>query len=342
VKNSILHFDLPAHLIAQHPIEPRDACRLLVVDRSTDQLQHQHFFDLPSLLRPGDLLVLNDSRVIPARLLGKRQNTGGKWEGLFLQELPEGRWELLAKSGGKPQPGEMIEIHPEFHLILEKREDSHWIAIPKPAGNAIELLEKIGSMPLPPYIRKGLAEDRDKQDYQTVYAQPSGSVAAPTAGLHFTDRVFHGLKERGVETATVTLHVGLGTFEPMRTDDPKEHVMHGEWGCVAEATVDKILACQARGGRVIAVGTTATRTLETAAKSGTISAFSGFTNHFIYPPYDWKVVDGLITNFHLPQTTLLLLVAAMIGEDRLMQAYQEAIRREYRFFSYGDAMLILP
>jgi S-adenosylmethionine:tRNA ribosyltransferase-isomerase len=338
----LLDYDLPHHLIAQEPAADRDASRLLVVDRSTGRLSHHHFRDLPDLLNPGDLLVLNDTRVLPARLVGKRENTGGRWEGLFLRETPEGLWELLAQTRGHPANGEVIAIEPgPLTLTLRGRAGGHWLAEPTPPGRPADLLAVSGRVPLPPYIRKGRADAADRERYQTVYARADGSVAAPTAGLHFTPAVFDRLKARGIAWAHITLHVGLGTFEPMKSNDPVQHTMHAEWGEVPAATVEAIRACTARGGRVIAVGTTATRALESAARGGELGMWTGETDIFIHPPYRFRVPDGLITNFHLPRTTLLLLVAAFAGAELVKAAYTEAIREQYRFYSYGDAMLVL-
>jgi len=338
----LLDYDLPPHLIAQEPAADRDASRLLVVDRSTGRLSHHHFRDLPELLNPGDLLVLNDTRVLPARLVGKRARTGGKWEGLFLRETPDGLWELLAQTRGHPAVSEVIAVEPgPLRLTLRGRAGGHWLAEPWPPGRPAELLAVSGQVPLPPYIRKGRAGAADRERYQTVYARADGSVAAPTAGLHFTPGVFDRLTARGIGWARVTLHVGLGTFEPMKTNDPAQHRMHAEWGEVPAAAVEAIHSCKARGGRVIAVGTTATRALESAARGGELAPWSGETDIFIHPPYRFRVLGGLITNFHLPRTTLLLLVAAFAGAELVKAAYAEAIREGYRFYSYGDAMLVV-
>jgi S-adenosylmethionine:tRNA ribosyltransferase-isomerase len=334
-------YDLPPHLIAQEPAADRDASRLLVLDRSTGSLTHRHFRDLPDLLSPGDLLVLNDTRVLPARLVGRRERTGGKWEGLFLRQTPDGLWELLAQTRGHPATGEVIAIDPgPLRLTLRSRAGGHWLAEPSLAGSPAELLAVSGQVPLPPYIRKGQAGTADKDRYQTVYARADGSVAAPTAGLHFTPAVFDRLRARGIGWATVTLHVGLGTFEPIKTADPSQHRMHAEWGEVSVSTVEAVRACRARGSRVIAVGTTATRAIESAARGGELRPWRGETDIYIYPPYRFRAIDGLITNFHLPRTTLLLLVAAFAGSELVKRAYEEAVRDEYRFYSYGDAMFV--
>jgi S-adenosylmethionine:tRNA ribosyltransferase-isomerase len=380
-------YQLPEDLIAQHPAARRDESRLLVVRRATGDLEHRVFRDLPELLTAGDLLVLNDTRVLPARLVGRRAKTGGKWEGLFLRQTAEGLWELLAQTRGYAEVGEAIatELGP-FRLILRGRTpDRHWLMEPDPPGEPAELLGRFGQIPLPPYVRKGRAADADADRYQTVFAERTGSVAAPTAGLHFTSELLARLADAGVGTARVTLHVGLGTFEPVKTDDPAKHRIHSEWCEVGQPTVDAILACKARSGRVVAIGTTSTRTLESAARQfspsplagegsreatgeGTafvfpspgslreppsptrgeglkarpvLRPFAGETGLYVRPPFEFRVIDGLVTNFHLPRTTLLLLVGAFAGSELLRKAYEEAIREKYRFYSYGDAMLIL-
>ena len=338
--NSSLFFDydLPAHLIAQRPATPRDAARLLVVRPNSDALEHRTFRDLPDLLRPGDLLVLNDTKVIPARLVGRRESTGGRWECLFLREHPGGPWEVMAKTRGHPGSGEVFVSDSGLRMVLTGRTaDRHWLMRPDPLGSPAELLAVHGMMPLPPYIRDGLAEPADADRYQTVFAVRSGSVAAPTAGLHFTPELFARLAAAGVLTARVTLHVGLGTFAPVKGADPTQHTIHAEWCEVGPETVDAIRAAKANGGRVVAVGTTTTRTLETAG----LRPFRGESSLFIHPPFDFRVVDALVTNFHLPRTTLLLLAQSLAGSDLLRRAYREAVDRGYRFYSYGDAMLIL-
>ena len=336
-------FELPPELIAQHPTSRRDDSRLMVIDRTNKTITHRFFRDLPELLAPHDLLVLNDTRVVPARLVGHREGTGGRWEGLYLRDRDEHDWEMLTQTRGKPQPGERVVIVPgEFSLTLLERSEGHWLVRPEPAGSSAELLERYGQIPLPPYIRKGVEEPEDRQRYQTVFARHAGSVAAPTAGLHFTPELLEDLNDRGVRHTHVTLHVGLGTFAPIKTEDPTRHEMHSERGEVGVSAVEAIEACHRAGGRVISVGTTATRALESAAAGKeTLTAWSGDTRIFIHPPYQFRVIDCLITNFHLPRTTLLLLVASLCGKDLLHRAYAEAIRERYRFFSYGDAMLIV-
>ena len=335
-------YELPDRLIAQHPAARRDEARLLVVRVGSGELEHRVFHELPALLRAGDLVVRNDTRVIPARVVGTRVATGGQWEGLFLRESA-GAWELLAKTRGYPDLGETFATASGLTLTLAGRTaDRHWLMTPSLPGSAAEVLLTHGSIPLPPYIRKGRAEAADGDRYQTVYARDAGSVAAPTAGLHFTPEVFAELQTRGVNTASVTLHVGLGTFASVKVEDPTRHAIHAEWCEVSPATARAVNATRADGGRVVAVGTTTTRTLETAATDGCVRPFRGESALYIHPPYQFRAVDVLLTNFHLPRTTLLLLVQALTGSDLLRHAYAEAVRREYRFFSYGDAMLVLP
>jgi S-adenosylmethionine:tRNA ribosyltransferase-isomerase len=334
-------YTLPPHLIAQHPCAERDQSRLLVVRRAEGSLEHRVFHELPDLLNPGDLLVLNDTRVLPARLLGRREHTGGKWEGLFLCAQAEGTWELLCQTRGRLSAGEWIAVEPaplRLQLIGQSPE-GHWLVRPDLADSPVDLLSRYGQVPLPPYIRKGRAEAPDVGRYQTIFARNTGSVAAPTAGLHFTDRVFDRLAQRGIDRAFVTLHVGLGTFQPIQ-GELTQHRMHREWGELPEATAAAIKACRQRGGRAVAVGTTSVRVLETAAVDG-LRPWSGQTELFIHPPYRFRAIDALVTNFHLPRSTLLLLVAALAGVDLVGRAYRTAIEQEYRFFSYGDAMLIL-
>lgn len=336
-------YQLPEQLIAQHPAARRDESRLLVVRRGLGALEHRIFRDLPELLARGDLLVLNDTLVVPARLVGRREATSGKWEGLFLSQNPDGLWEMLAQTGGYPQEGSRFISDTGLRLTLRGRTpDRHWLMEPEPGGNAMELLKQYGHIPIPPYIRKGQAWSGDEERYQTVYAERAGSVAAPTAGLHFTPELFDRLSTAGIGTARVTLHVGLGTFLPVKVDDPAQHPMHSEWCEVGRGAVDAIQAARARGHRVVAVGTTTTRTLESAALPAGLQPFSGPTSLYIRPPFEFQVVDALITNFHLPHTTLLLLVGAFAGSELLEHAYREAIARGYRFYSYGDAMLVLP
>jgi S-adenosylmethionine:tRNA ribosyltransferase-isomerase len=340
-------YDLPPDLIAQAPCPERDLCRLLVVRRATQSLEHRTFNELPDLLNPGDLLVLNDTRVVPARLVGRRARTGGRWEGLFLRELPDRSWEILSKSRGRLLVGEKLQVEPgplQLELV-KKTEDGHWLVRPvvedASPSSAFDLLERHGQVPLPPYIRKGVAEAADRERYQTVYARRAGAVAAPTAGFHFTPQLFDRLQKRGIGWTFLTLHVGLGTFQPIQTADVSKHMMHREWGELTSEAAEAIAACKSRRGKVIAVGTTGVRVLETVAASGAIRPWRGETDLYIFPPFAFRVVDALITNFHLPRTTLLLLVSAFGGTCLMKQAYQAAIEKRYRFFSYGDAMLIL-
>jgi S-adenosylmethionine:tRNA ribosyltransferase-isomerase len=315
----------------------------LAARRSDQSLQHRRFHELPTILEPGDLLVLNDTRVLPARLLGQRARTGGKWEGLFLRELPDASWEMLCQARGSLQEGEIIEVQPgPLRLQLVSRLSAgRWQVKPLRSGKANELLDQSGAVPLPPYIRKGVARPEDRLAYQTIYAKHPGAAAAPTAGLHFTERLFADLAERGVGWTMVTLHIGPATFQPVQADDYTKHPMHAEWGQLTQPAVDAIRACKERGGRVVAVGTTSVRVLESVARRGTLQAWEGETDLYIHPPYEFKIVDALVTNFHLPRTTLLLLAAAFAGGDFLGRAYESAIAERYRFYSYGDAMLIV-
>ncbi len=340
--NLFFDYELPTRSIAQYPAEPRDAARLLVARRGSANLAHRTVRDLPELLRAGDLLVVNDTKVLPARLVGKRTDTGGKWEALYLKTADRSDWEVLAQTRGFANLGERFTTDSGLTLILAGRTDErHWLMTPESSGTAVELLAIHGQIPLPPYIRKGRALAADIDRYQTVYATHSGSVAAPTAGLHFTPELFERLKTAGIATARVTLHVGLGTFAPVKADDPTHHAIHAEWCEVTAETVEAIRTTKARGGRVIAVGTTTARTLESAAIANGLKPYRGESGLFIHPPFEFRVVDGLFTNFHLPRTTLLLMVQAMTGADELKAIYIEAIVEQYRFYSYGDAMLYL-
>lgn len=342
METSAFDFVLPDELIALHPAEPRDRSRLLVVRRSEGRWEHRTFADLPGYLRPGDTLVRNNTRVVPARLLGHRESTGGKWEGLFLRALPGGSWEILATTRGHPVVGESVSVGHGLRLTLEsKGEGGRWIVRPEGSSSAEALLEQHGQVPLPPYIRKGKEGPGDRLRYQTLYAQVPGAVAAPTAGLHFTGEVFAALEARGVGVLDATLHVGLGTFRPIDAERIEEHTLHAEWAELTAPTAEALRACKSRGGRVVAVGTTSARLLETAARSGTIQPFVGETALYLKPGHAFQAVDGLITNFHLPRSSLLVLVSALAGFELIREAYAEAIRERYRFYSYGDAMLIL-
>jgi S-adenosylmethionine:tRNA ribosyltransferase-isomerase len=338
-----LDYDLPERLIAQEPCPERDGSRLLVVRRAEGLLEHRLFRDLPELLAPGDLLVLNDTRVLPARLIGWRAETGGKWEGLFLRTSEDGLWEILCQTRGRLRDGETICLDSgPLQLTLERRSTAgRWLARPDPSGPAAELLGRFGHVPLPPYIRKGRSTPADRDRYQTVYARKAGAVAAPTAGLHFTPDLFERLGARGIECTFITLHIGLGTFRPLEAVNPENHKMHSEWGELNQAAVSAIERCRKCGGRVVAVGTTCVRLLETVAATGELRPWSGETELYIHPPFRFRLVNALITNFHLPRSTLLLLVGAFAGWELIRPAYEAAIDREYRFYSYGDAMLIL-
>jgi len=339
VKTSDFDFYLPEGLIAQTPLERRDASRLLTLDRLTGKTGHHHFYDLPSFLRPGDCLVLNNSRVLPARLIGHRP-TGGACEVLLLTDKGGNLWECLVRPGRKLKPGAQV-IFGDGQLtatIEEEIEDGKRLVRFQYEGIFLEVLERLGKMPLPPYIK---AELQDNERYQTVYSKVIGSAAAPTAGLHFTPELLRQAVEIGVKVCYVTLHVGLGTFRPVKAEDILEHEMHSEYCEISAETAEIINDTKQNGGRVICVGTTSCRTIESfAAEDGTMCERSGWTNIFIYPGYRFKVLDALITNFHLPQSTLIMLVSALAGREHVLAAYQEAVEQEYRFFSFGDAMFI--
>lgn len=340
MKTSDFNYDLPQELIAQTPLERRDGSRLMTLNRQTGELSHRHFFDLPEFLRPGDTLVLNDSRVLPARLYGKRNPTGGAVELLLLKEGTDGSWECLARPGRKLKPGEEV-MFGEGELtatILEdlgegkKRVEFHY------EGIFLEVLERLGKMPLPPYIKEEL---QNGERYQTVYSKVVGSAAAPTAGLHFTPELLEKIKSMGVNVAYVTLHVGLGTFRPVAVEDVQSHHMHSEFCMISAETAEILNNTKKNGGRIVCVGTTSCRTLESfAAEDGTFQESSGWTEIFIYPGYRFKAMDALVTNFHLPESTLLMLVSAFAGKEHVMAAYEEAVQEKYRFFSFGDAMFL--
>jgi len=334
-------FDLPEELIAQDPLEDRASSRLLALNRVTGERSHRHFRDIKEYLKPGDCLVINDTKVIPARLIGEKEGTGAKIEVLLLKRKENDMWETLVKPGKKARPGARIafgngELVAEVVDVLE--EGNRLIHF-EYEGIFEEVLDRLGQMPLPPYITHQL---QDKNRYQTVYAKHEGSAAAPTAGLHFTNELLKEIEEMGVKIAHVTLHVGLGTFRPVKVENVLEHHMHSEFYCIEQDAADMINETKEKGGRVISVGTTSTRTLESAAdENGHLTAKSGWTEIFIYPGYTFKVIDGLITNFHLPESTLLMLVSALAGRDHVLAAYEEAVRERYRFFSFGDAMVII-
>lgn len=341
MKTEDFKFHLPEELIAQDPLEDRTSSRLLHIDRETKEFSHGKFLEVINYLKEGDCLVLNDTKVLPARLIGSRELTGAKVELLLLKRHEDDVWEALVKPGKKAKPGmkilfgegllvgEVLDIVEEGNRLIKFHYD----------GIFEEVLDQLGEMPLPPYITHQL---EDKNRYQTVYADNPGSAAAPTAGLHFTPELLKEIEDKGVDIAKVTLHVGLGTFRPVKVDNVLEHHMHSEFYQVDEQAANKINRAKERGGRVICVGTTSCRTIESAAKpDGTLEACSGWTEIFIYPGYEFKVLDGLITNFHLPESTLIMLVSALAGKEKVLQAYEEAVRERYRFFSFGDAMILI-
>ena len=344
---STYDYVLPEHLVAKVPLPTRDASRLMVVYRQTGEIVHRSIRDLPDLLAPNDCLVLNNTRVLPARLLGRRVTTGGKWEGLYLGSDEAGRWKLIGQTRGYLQLGESVAIespdHAELALKLVAREENGvFLFEPLLSGNAFDLLQQFGTLPLPHYFDRKTPEAEDWERYQTVYASHPGSVAAPTAGLHFTPELLESCRERGIARVEVTLHVGLGTFRPVAVENLAEHPMHSEWCHLPESAVRGIEAARAAKGRVVAVGTTSLRTLESASvQNQTLLPWQGETRLFVRPPYEFRLVDVLVTNFHLPKSTLLMLVSAFAGVDLIRRAYREAIAEQYRFYSYGDAMLIL-
>ena len=339
MKKSDFAYDLPQELIAQTPLEQRDASRLMCLDKTTGEIRHRIFRELPDLLREGDCLVMNDSRVIPARLFGARP-TGGSVEVVLLRDLGGGEWECLTRPGRKTPPGTEITFGGgELTAVVTRAEaDGNKVLRFRYEGIFLEILEKLGQMPLPPYIKEKL---EDPERYQTVYARDPGSAAAPTAGLHFTRELLEEIENRGVKTCRVTLHVGLGTFRPVKEENIEDHPMHSEFCIVPEETAETVNRTHAEGGRVIAVGTTSCRTLESFAGSdGILRAGSGWTDIFIYPGYRFRTVDALITNFHLPESTLIMLVSALAGRENILNAYRRAVELRYRFFSFGDAMFI--
>lgn len=341
LKKSDFYFDLPQELIAQDPLEDRSSSRLLVLDKNTGELSHHIFRDIIDYLHPGDCLVLNNTKVIPARLLGEREGTGGHVEVLLLKRKEADVWETLVKPGKKCKPGQRLSFGDGLLKaeVLETVEEGNRLIRFEYEGIFEEVLDKLGEMPLPPYITHKL---KDKNRYQTVYAKYEGSAAAPTAGLHFTEELFQKLEEKGVLVANVTLHVGLGTFRPVKVDDVSKHHMHTEFYQVTKEEADKINKAKQAGGRIVCVGTTSCRTIESAAdENGVLKPGQGDTDIFIYPGYSFKMMDVLITNFHLPESTLLMLVSALAGKEQVMRVYEEAVQERYRFFSFGDAMIIL-
>ena len=340
MKTSDFYYDLPQELIAQTPIEKRDTSRLMTLDRTTGEVSHHHFYELPDFLRPGDCLILNDSRVLPARLLGQRLPGGGACEVLLLTDKGDKTWECLVRPGRKMRTGAKLsfgngELTAE---VVGEVEGGNRLVCFDYEGIFLEVLEHLGKMPLPPYIKEEL---QDKERYQTVYSKVLGSAAAPTAGLHFTPELLKKIAAKGVGIGYVTLHVGLGTFRPVKEEEITDHEMHSEFCTISQETADLINRTKASGGRVICVGTTSCRTLESwAAEDGYMEPKSGWTNIYIYPGYRFKVMDGLVTNFHLPESTLIMLVSAFAGREHVLAAYEEAVRERYRFFSFGDAMFL--
>lgn len=341
MKTSDFYYELPPELIAQTPLERRDGSRLMCLNRETGTVEHHHFYELPNFLRPGDCLVLNDSRVLPARLLGHREPSGGAVEILLLVDRGEKKWECLVRPGRKLHPGQRVSFGDGQLLtaeILEELPDGNRIVEFHYDGIFLEILEQLGKMPLPPYIKEEL---NDPERYQTVYSKAVGSAAAPTAGLHFTKELLQQVEEVGVKVCYVTLHVGLGTFRPVKEEDPLEHEMHSEYCIISAETADIINKTKKDGGRVICVGTTSCRTVESwAGEDGTLKESAGWTDIYIYPGYRFRVLDGLVTNFHLPESTLIMLVSALAGREHILSAYGEAVKEKYRFFSFGDAMFI--
>lgn len=339
MKKSDFDFYLPEELIAQTPLEKRDGSRLLVLDKESGAMDHRHFYDLPEYLRAGDCLVLNNSRVLPARLIGTRPG-GGAVELVLLRDLGEGRWECLSRPGRKTKPSTELSFGGgELKATVEAvAEGGNRIVKFDYQGIFLEVLERLGKMPLPPYIKEEL---QDPERYQTVYSRELGSAAAPTAGLHFTNELLEKIQAMGVKVCYVTLHVGLGTFRPVKEDEIENHEMHSEFCIIPEDTARTVTETKQNGGRIVAVGTTSCRTLESFAKDdGTLEACSGWTDIFIYPGYSFKCIDALVTNFHLPESTLIMLVSALAGREHILNAYRTAVEEKYRFFSFGDAMFI--
>lgn len=340
MKTSDFYYDLPEELIAQTPVEPRDSSRMMVYNRKTKEVLHKHFYDVIDFLNEGDALIVNDSRVLPARIYGTKIPTGANVEFLLLKQVKDKVWETLVKPGKKARTGDSFTFGDGIMTgkVIDVLEDGNRIVEFKCDSNFYETLDKIGQMPLPPYIHEKL---KDKERYQTVYSHELGSAAAPTAGLHFTDELLEKIKAKGIKIGYVTLHVGLGTFRPVKVDDVTTHKMHSEHYEVPEETAKLIEETKKNGKRVIAVGTTSCRTLESVAKEhGKVVPCEGWTDIFIYPGFEFKVLDGLITNFHLPESTLIMLVSAFVGYDEVMSIYKEAVKEKYRFFSFGDSMFI--
>lgn len=337
MKRTDFNYQLPPGLIAQRPLEQRSASRLLCLDRQSGELTDRQFKDLPSLLKPGDLLVFNNTEVIPARLFGHKAS-GGRVEILVERLLNKRECLAQVRASKSPKPGGELILEDGSQLRVLARQDG-FFHLQSAEADLMDLLQGLGHMPLPPYIARE-DNDADRRRYQTVFAESPGAVAAPTAGLHFDRALLDQLTEKGIESTTVTLHVGAGTFQPVRVDDIEDHKMHAEWLEVSRSACDAIAAAKARGGHVVAVGTTAVRSLETAAQGGSLAPYSGDSSIFIYPPYRFRVVDAMITNFHLPESTLVMLVSAFASREEILAAYRHAVEQEYRFFSYGDAMLL--
>lgn len=340
MKTSDFWFDLPPELIAQTPLPRRDSSRLLCLDKTTGETEHRYFYNLPEMLHPGDCLVLNDSRVLPARLIGRRVPGGGVCEVLLLTERSDNLWECLVRPGKKLRPGAKVVFGDgELEAVVEAEvEDGNRLVRFSYEGIFLEVLDRLGEMPLPPYIKEKLT---DRERYQTVYSREPGSAAAPTAGLHFTKALLEQIAEKGVKVCYLTLHVGLGTFRPVKEEDILDHQMHSEFCIVPEETARIVTETKRAGGRIVAVGTTSCRTLESFANAdGTLDMHSGWTDIFIYPGYTFRCVDALVTNFHLPESTLIMLVSALAGRENILNAYKLAVNERYRFFSFGDAMFI--
>lgn len=347
MKTASLRYDLPPELIAQVPCDPRDAARLLVLHRETGEIEHRVFRDLPELLLPNDCLVLNTTRVLPAKFVAHRA-TGGRVPGLFVRESATGRWEVMLRGAGRLRPGERLGLRESrwSMVVVRNHARGRFEVVLDPPDPAAVVLNEIGAAPLPPYIRRHDADANrldslDRDCYQTVYAVVPGAVAAPTAGMHFTNHLLNQIRQRGVSTAEVVLHVGLGTFQPIEVDELADHVMHSEWYELTPDQADEIRRSRAAGGRIVAVGSTSVRVLESCSLSGPLRPSKGWTDILIYPPFAFQATDVLLTNLHLPGSTLLALVCAFAGRDRVMEAYHVAIREAYRFYSYGDAMLIV-
>lgn len=347
---SAYDYHLPEELIARRPLPRRDESRLLVLDREQREIAHAAIHELPSYVRQGDCVVMNNTRVVPARLLGQRTRTGGKWEGLYLETTAEGAWHIIGQCRGRLEPNETLTLQPAHAdraasstltlRLIEKLHDGSWTAAPSSNEEPLELLNQFGTVPLPPYIGRQLADDFDWERYQTVYAERPGAVAAPTAGLHLTPELLAQFRSNGATLAEVTLHVGIGTFRPISVTRLSEHQMHAEWCEVPPDTCAAIRRTKECGGRVIAIGTTTVRALESASRGGKLESYCDQTNLFITPGFTFQTVDAMLTNFHLPKSTLYVMVSAFAGLDFIRQAYSAAVENEYRFYSYGDAMLI--